>query len=125
MNNRYLRIDPDAIQPDADALWAALLAAKEAFTTALAEDRDEDVTPLLGELQARILALLACPARSSEQLRRKRSGLEFVTCYQDWFPTRAAPMARIAIQLDLADLGLTLADLDLDRADPEQTTTRQ
>ncbi len=38
------------IPPDAEALWAAVLAAKDHVNAALAEGRDEEATTCLSEL---------------------------------------------------------------------------
>ncbi len=108
---RYLRIDPDAIEPDADQLWSAVGEAKELFSAALQADLDEEVMPRLTDLQARMLSLIARPARSAEEVRRKLVSLEFVRCYEEWFPTRALTMGEAAVSLDLADLGLSLDEI--------------
>lgn len=112
MHNRYLRIDTDAIAPDANALWAGVLVAKELFIAALTEDRDDEVGLRLVDLEARMLAHLARPARSTDDLRRKLASLEFAQFYQEWFPSLAPAMAQIAVQRDLASLGVTLVDVE-------------
>ena len=108
---RYLRIDPDAIVPDADQLWSAVGDAKELFSAALRADLDSEAMPRLTAFQARMLSLIARPARSAEQVRRKLVCLELVRCYAEWFPTRAPAMGAAAIGLDLADLGLSLDEI--------------
>ena len=108
---RYLRIDPDAIVPDADQLWSAVGDAKELFSAALRADLDEEALPRLTAFQERMLSLIARPARSAEEVRRKLICLEFVRCYEEWFPTRALAMGGTAVGLDLADLGLSLDEI--------------
>ena len=112
MHNRYIRIDTDAIAPDADALWDGVLAAKDLFTAALAEDRDAEVVPRLVDLEARMLAHLARPGRSMHDVRHKLVSLQFAQFYQGWFPSLAPAMAQIAIQRDLASLDVTLGDVE-------------
>ena len=108
---RYLRIDPDAIEPDADQLWSAIGDAKELFSAALQADLDGETMPRLTAFQERMLSLIARPARSAEEVRRKLICLGFVRCYEEWFPTRALAMGGTAVGLDLADLGLNLDEI--------------
>ena len=108
---RYLRIDPDAIAPDADQLWSAVGDAKERFSAALQADLDEEALPRLTAFQKCMLSLIARPARSAEEVRRKLICLVFGRCYAEWFPTHALAMGGAAVGLDLADLGLSLDEI--------------
>ena len=113
---RYLCIDPNAIRPDADQLWSAIADAKQLFSGALQADLDSEAMPRLTAFQASMLSLIARPARSAEEIRRKLICLEFVRCYAEWFPTRALAMGGAAVGLDLADLGLSVDEIRVQAA---------
>ena len=104
---KYLCIDPDAIEPNAEELWFSILDAKMSLAGVLAGDLDTEILVRLTNMEAKILSLLARPARSRDEIRRKMTAMEFVQVYEPWFPTRAAAMGDIAIQADLSDLGVS------------------